>query len=135
MGETRITYDQSKMPARAGGVFMLKVAGYPRAGRIEIIQGSTTKRLRFKEDPGEAWVERYVSVRPGEPFTVRLVDESPARWLAVSQPVPTGRFDAWIAALLRSYSVFFAIGAAALGLLFLSWLRPSVESSPAHSQP
>jgi len=135
VGETRLSYDPSTAPARTGRVFMLKIAGYPRAGRIEIIQGGTTKRLRFTQDPGEAWVERYISVRPGEPFVVRLVDESPTRWLAVSQPVPAGRFDSWVSALLRSYGIFFAIGAAALGLLFLSWLRPPVESSPTPNQP
>ncbi|MDQ0587774.1 hypothetical protein [Variovorax paradoxus] len=130
MGETFMRYDPSMAPVRTGAVFMLKVAGYPAtAGRIDIIQGGKTRRLRFAKDPRETWVERYISVHPDQPFTIRLVDQSPMAWLAVSQPVPAGRFDPWVSAVLSHYGAFLGIGAAALGLLFLGWLRPGREKS------
>ena len=135
MGETSITYDPSIASVRAGRVFALKVAGYPSAaGRIDIIQGSKTRRLHFAKDPREAWVERYIHVRPNEPFVIRLVDQSPTGWLAVSQPVPAGRFDPLVSVLLSSYGTFLAIGVAAFGLLFLSRLKPFVANSSVRSQ-
>lgn len=135
VGGTLIKYDPSTTQARGAGVFAVKVAGYPStAGRIDIIQGAKTRSLRFAEDPGEAWVERYIHVRPDEPFVIRLVDQSPTRWLAVSQPVPAGRLDPLVSVLLGNYGTFFAIGLAALGLLFLGWLRPPVDGESVRSQ-
>jgi len=131
MGEMFLRYDLPAAPERPSRAFVLKVAGYPRtAGSVEIIQGSKVTRLRFAKEPRETWVERYFSVHPGEPFFIRLVDRSATGWLAVSQPVPAGRMDRWVSALLESYGMFFAIGMAAMCLLFLSLLRPGNEAAP-----
>ncbi|AMM24211.1 hypothetical protein AX767_07490 [Variovorax sp. PAMC 28711] len=129
-GETYIKYDLPVASTRTGGVFALKVAGYPAtAGRIDIIQGSRVRQLRFATDPREAWVERYISVRPNEPFVIRLVDSSAKGWFAVSQPVPAGRLDRLVSSLLASYGTFLAIGVAAAGLLFLVCLRPTAAKA------
>lgn len=134
MGETFLRYDPPAASKRPGRVFALKVAGYPgRAGSIEIIQGGKVTRLRFAKEPREAWVERYFSVRPSEPFFIRLVDRSAGAWLAVTQPVPVGRLDRWVSALLDSYGTFFAIGMAAMWLLFLSRLWHGNEAAPRDS--
>jgi hypothetical protein len=136
MGETFLRYDLPVVPERPSRVFVLKVAGYPRtAGGIEIIQGGKVTRLRFSKEPGETWVDRYFSVRPGEPFFIRLIDRSATGWFAMRQPMPAGRMDRWISALLESYGTFFAIGVAAVCLLFLSLLRPDNEAAPSDSGP
>lgn len=136
IGEAQLTYSPLSTTARTSSVFMLKIAGYPtRAGRIEILQGGKTKRLRFNKDPRETWVERYIHVRAGEPFIVRIIDQSPTSWLAVSQPIPAGRLDPWVSALLGGYGTFLAIGIAAIGMLLLMWLRPASRGAEAGSPP
>lgn len=130
MGETFLKFDPSATSQRPGRVFAMKVAGYPgTAGSIEIIQGGRVTRLRFAKEPRETWVERYFSVRPGEPFFIRLVDKSAGSWLAVTQPVSVGRLDRWVSALLDSYGTLFAIGMAAMWLLFLSRRRGGSETA------
>lgn len=135
IGEVQMSYDPASTTARTGRVFMLKIAGYPTtAGRIEVIQGGRTRQLRFSKDPRETWVERYIHVRAGESFVIRVIDQSPTSWLAVSQPVPAGRLDPLISALLGGYGAFLAVGIAAVGILFLAWLRP-MNGSGSPSMP
>lgn len=128
VGETLIRYDPSTAPTRVKGSFALKIAGYPATGgRIDIIQGSHVQHLRFAADPRETWVDRYITVRPNEPFFVRLVDQSVTRWMAVSDPIPVGRLDRWVSVLLGSYGVLLSIGVAIAGVYFLALLRPDAE--------
>jgi len=104
-------------------VFMMKIAGYPStAGSIDVIQGDSFWHMSFAKDPRESWVKHYISVRPNEPFFIRLTDKSEKSWLAVSEPIPVGRLDPFLSVLLGSYRIFLAVGIAVIGLLFFDRL-------------
>jgi hypothetical protein len=86
---------------------------------VELRQDGDAVRLRFDRDPGDQWQRMTVAVRPG-PFELRFADTSPDGWIAVSDPVPAGRLDAWAEGLQRGWLRFLIAGVALLLLATLA---------------
>lgn len=127
-GDVRLRYEPHSMMAGPRSI-EIKVAGYPsKAGRIEIEQDGVVRKVRIGRDPGEQWTRIYVPVA-SRPFDLHLVDESPSSWLAVSDPVLSGRLDPILGKMLVGWTRFIAIGSVLACLLAL--LSVASKCAPA----
>lgn len=117
-GELRLRYAGWPASERSH-VMALRVAGYPRrAGGIEVIQDGRTIPVGLAREPGERWDVVLVPVKPG-PFEVRVVDTSPATWVAVGDPALSGRIEKYAGGLLWRWPYWIFAG---LALLAAAWL-------------
>ncbi|MDM0067669.1 hypothetical protein [Variovorax sp. J31P207] len=129
IGEVAVHYG-ARPNAGQRETMQVKVAGYPsRAGRLEVVQDGVVKPLRLREDPGEKWAALYFEVKPG-PFALRAVDSSPSSWMAVGDPVRSGRFDALIDRLLALAERFLALGAVLACLALICASSTTSRESP-----
>jgi hypothetical protein len=123
VGEARIKY----VPAastRGDARLSLLVAGLPSRGAfVEVLQDGRSRRLHFEGDPGERWVRVSVSIR-NRPFELRITDNAADGWIAVSDPVPTGRLEAAAERLLHYGPGLVLLGLGLMALGLLSWLAP-----------
>jgi hypothetical protein len=115
LGVGQIRLDFVPPPARAGatsGTVVFDVAGYPGRGGngLQVVQGSPVQSYRAA-DSREAWQPWQVRLAPG-PFSIVAVDADARSWLAVTQPVPSGRLDGAIERLLRRWWLFLGAGLA-----------------------